>query len=66
MTRYEVEVISTGMFTGTLDPRKLQEILNRRADQGWTLARTIKEERRRFLMGQREAHFLIFERAVAH
>lgn len=60
--RYEVEVISTGFFSGTLDARKLQDILNRRADQGWTLARTLKEERRRFLVGSREAHFLIFEK----
>lgn len=42
----------------------LQDLLNRRAEKGWKLARTIKEERRGFLFSRREAHFLIFERAV--
>lgn len=61
MVRYEVEVLRTGFFSHTLDPRKLADVLNNRAAAGWTLARTIKEEQRRMLT-RREAHFLIFQR----
>lgn len=61
--RYEVEVLATGLFSGTLSAAKLQEILNKRADQRWKLARTIKEERRGMGFSKREAHFLIFERS---
>ena len=60
---YDVEVVSTGFFSGTLNPQKLQELLNRRAEKGWELSRTIKEERRG-LFSRREAHFLIFERSA--
>jgi hypothetical protein len=59
--RYEVEVLTTGFFSGALSARKLQDLLNQRAGAGWKLSRTIKEERRR-LLSTREAVFLIFER----
>ena len=60
--RYELESLDTRFFTGTMDPRKLQDLLNARAAQGWCLSRTLKEQRRSFLGGAREAHYLIFER----
>lgn len=60
--RYEVDVVKTGMFTKTLDPKDLAEALNRRVASGWTLSHTIKEERRGMFFTRREAHFLIFER----
>ena len=60
--RYEVDVLKTGLFSRTLDPRQLTDALNNRAAQGWMLARTIKEERRGLLFTRREAHFLIFQR----
>jgi hypothetical protein len=59
---YEVDVIVTGFFSGTLKAQKLQETLNQRAQGGWRLARTIAEETRVFFLFRREAHFLIFER----
>lgn len=61
--RYEVEVLATGFFSGALSAKKLQDVLNHRAGAGWTLSRTIKEERRR-LLSSREAVFLIFERSA--
>jgi hypothetical protein len=60
--RYEVDVITTGLFTGTLKARRLQETLNGRATQGWRFVRSITDERRSFLFFNRDAHFLIFER----
>jgi hypothetical protein len=59
--RYEVELLTTGFFSGALSAKKLQDLLNHRAAAGWKLSRTIKEERRRML-STREAVFLIFER----
>ncbi len=59
--RYEVEVLTTGFFSGTLNARKLQDLLNARGTEGWRLTRTLKEERWQLLM-RREAHFLVFER----
>lgn len=61
--RYEVDVLATGLLSGTLSAGKLQDVLNARAQKGWKLARTIKEERRGLLFTRREAIFLIFERA---
>jgi len=59
---YDVDVLTTGVFTGTLKPEKLVAALNARASQGWRLARSIHEEKRVFGIFKREAHFLIFER----
>lgn len=65
MKDYLVETITTGFFSGTLKANKLNVALNRRAAEGWRLARTIHERRRVFLFFSREAHYLIFERDVA-
>jgi hypothetical protein len=59
---YDVDVIVTGFFSGTLKKAKLKDSLNKRASDGWKLSRTIAEEKRVFLIFKREAHFLIFER----
>ena len=60
--RYEVEELTTRFISNTLDAKRLQDLLNTRAAQGWKLSRAIKDERRGFLGHRREAHFLIFER----
>jgi hypothetical protein len=62
--RYEIDLVSTGFFSGNLNAIKLAEALNRRGSQGWRLARTIHETRRMALIFRREAHFLIFERPI--
>lgn len=59
---YEVEVLKQRFWSGTLDQRKLQDILNRRADAGWELARTVTSSSRMFLLFKRESLFLIFRR----
>jgi hypothetical protein len=62
---YDVDLVTTGFFSGTLNPRKLVETLNKRAGQGWQLTRTIHETKRVFFIFKREAHFMIFERPAA-
>ena len=62
--RYEIDLVSTGFFSGNLNPVKLTEALNRRGSQGWRFARSIHETRRMLLIFRREAHFLIFERPM--
>lgn len=60
---YEVEAFKERLFSSTLNPQKLAEVLNRRADAGWQLARHITSTSRMWLIFKREVHFLIFERA---
>jgi hypothetical protein len=59
---YHVEAFTTGLFSGTLSPKKLQDTLNHFGKQGCRLVRTIHERRRVLLFFSREVHFLIFER----
>ena len=59
---YHVVLVFTGLFSGTLNPSKLQDTLNTQARAGWRFARSIQETRRILLFFRREAHFLIFER----
>lgn len=60
---YKVVVLSTGCFSGTLNPNKLQDVLNNHAQKGWKFSKSIKEEKRILLLLKREAHFLIFEKS---
>lgn len=60
--RYLVETLDTGMFSGALSARKLEEHLNRKGREGWKLVRTIHETRKVLGLFSREAHFLVFER----
>lgn len=65
MTReYLVEPLSTGLFSGSLDPRKLQNFLNKYGKQGWRFVRSIHETYTVFIFFKREAHFVIFEREL--
>jgi hypothetical protein len=61
---YRVELLHTGVFSGTLDPKRLQAALNRPGAEGWRFVRSIHETRRVFFLFQREAHFLVFEKDV--
>lgn len=65
MKQYLVEPVTTGFFSGALDPRKLQNGLNTRASEGWRLVRSIHETKKVFFIFSREAHFLIYERDAA-
>ena len=60
--QYTVHTFKTGCFSGTLDPNKLQAVLNQHAQQGWKFVKSIHEEQKVFGIFSREAHFLIFER----
>lgn len=62
MRTYSIYTYKTGVFSGTLNPEKMLEVLNEHASRGWTLSRTIRERRRVWLFFSREAHFLIFEK----
>ena len=64
MKDYFVETVTTGFFSGTLKAAKLNAALNKRAAEGWRLARTIHERKRVLVLFSRESHFLIFEREV--
>lgn len=59
---YKVVVLTTGCFSGTLDPNKLQQTLNSEAKGGWRFTRSIHEQKKIFGLFSREAHFLVFER----
>ena len=60
--QYIVYTFKTGCFSGTLDPKKLQTVLNQHSQQGWRFVRSIHETQKVFGIFQREAHFLIFEK----
>lgn len=60
--RYEVEVLRSRAFSGTLPERKLVEILNNRAANGWELVRTVTAQSRLLLLFSRTSVFLIFQR----
>ncbi len=62
--QYKVVVLTTGCFTGTMDPFKLQNTLNAHAVDGWKFSKSIHEEQKILGIFSREAHFLIFERSV--
>ncbi len=63
MKSCQIVTFTTGIFSGALNPRKLQDTLNTHAKEGWCYARSIHETRRVFLIFSREVHFLIFERS---
>ena len=65
MKEYIVVLNDTGLFSGSLDPARLQTQLNKYAVQGWRFARSIHETRKVFFIFSRECHFLIFERDKA-
>ena len=50
MKDYLVETVTTGFFSGTLKAAKLNSALNKRAAEGWRLARTIHERKRELLL----------------
>ena len=62
MRNYTLQTFRPGLFSGTLNPDKLKEVLNEHAARGWKFTRAIRERKRVWLIFTREAHFLIFER----
>ncbi len=61
---YLVEPVTTGIFSGTLDPRKLQSTLNQHGSQGWKFVKSIHETKKILGIFSREAHFMIYEREL--
>lgn len=61
---YEVEVLKQRFWSGTLNYKKMADILNRRAADGWRLSRTVTSSSRSLLVFKRESVFLIFERST--
>ena len=59
---YKIHSFHTVFFSGTVNPQKLEAILNKYDSDGWDLARTIHETSRILLLFCRETHFLIFKR----
>jgi hypothetical protein len=64
MKEYLVSPVTTGFFSGALDPQKFQDFLNKHGRQGWRFVRSIHETKKVFLIFSREAHFVIFERDI--
>ncbi len=62
MKQYEVVPFFTGVFSGSLNDKKLTQALNQKASEGWKLTRTISESKRVMGILKRETKFLIFER----
>ena len=63
MKEYKTVPFFSGCFSGSLDEKKLNLVLNDYAKQGWRLSRTIHESKLT-MFGNRETHFLIFERDI--
>lgn len=59
---YLIKPVTTGLFTGNLSERKLQDFLNQHAKQGWKFVRSIQETKKVWGIFAREAHFVVFER----
>ncbi len=59
---YHIHALTTGFFSGTLNPRKLQDTLNRYGAEGWRFVRSIHETKKVWGIFSRESHFLVFER----
>ncbi len=62
MKKYHVTTFTTGCWSGTLNPLRLQATLDSEAQQGWRFITSIHEQKRVLIFFHREAHFLIFER----
>ncbi|MEL7834665.1 DUF4177 domain-containing protein [Fodinibius sp. Rm-B-1B1-1] len=62
MRRYKVIPFSTGCLTGNLDHNEMEAVINRAAEKGWELERTIHETKRVAIIFSRETHFLIFSK----
>jgi hypothetical protein len=62
--QYKVSVLTTGCFTQTLNPMKLQQTLNQETQGGWQFVKSIHEEKKILGIFSREAHFLIFEKVI--
>ncbi len=62
---YSVVPVDTGFFSGSLDPKKLEKILNKAGSEEWRLVRTIHETRKLFFIFSRESHFAVFEKDYA-
>ena len=62
MKRYKVVPLTTGCVTGSLDPKKLEDLINEAAQKGGAFERSIHETEKVALIFSREAHFLIFSR----
>jgi len=65
MKQYLTVELTTGFFSGNLDSKKLEELLNKHARLGWSLRSHLKETRRMMFFSSRECHVVIFERDVA-
>lgn len=59
---FEVESVMQRRWSGTLDPKRLTDVLNRRHQDGWKFTRSITSSSRVWLFFKREAVFLIFEK----
>ena len=55
---YKVDPLKRGFFSGSLNPKKLEERLNQASKEGWTFDKSIHETKGKIL--KREAHFLVF------
>ena len=65
MRIYKVSPLTTGFFSGTLDPRKLETFLNQHAAEGWKFVRSIHEQKKVLFFFKREAHFVVFEKEMS-
>ena len=63
--KYKIHSYHTGFFSGTVNARKLEAVLNQHDQDGWVLNRTIHETSRVLLLFRRETHFLIFQRRAS-
>jgi hypothetical protein len=67
---YAVEVVTEGIFGGMilggrkLPVKRMEAVMNAYADKGWKLTCMVIEQKRLFLVGNREAVVVTFERVV--
>lgn len=59
---YKVHSLDTKFFSGTLNPKKLESILNNYQSEGWEFLRSISQKRRKMFIFKKESHFLIFRK----
>ena len=62
MKQYMIKPITTGLFSGSLSEKKLEDFLNQHGAKGWKFVRSIHETKKVLFLFAREAHFVIFER----
>lgn len=63
MFEYKIAPLTTSLFGGSLDPKKLESALNEHSSDNWEFIKSIQETKKVLFLFKREAHFLVLKRA---